>query len=742
VYKSLLKRDASLLGKEDGSCSRASIANIAMQLRKCCNHPYLFQGVEDRTLDPLGEHVIDACGKLKLMDKLLSRLKEKGHRVLIFSQMTHLLDVLEDVMAMRKYEYCRIDGNTSYDERDEFIEEYNKPNSSKFVFLLSTRAGGLGINLQTADTCILFDSDWNPQADLQAMDRCHRIGQTKPVHVYRLVTADTIEEKIVERAKKKLKLDAMVVQQGRLNQEKKPQGPSKDEMLEAVTFGASAIFRAEGDVKDEDLDAILERGRERTKLLDEKFQQDDKGDMLDFKLDGGQYTQTFEGVNYAQRQKQDLDALKTAAAVTALEGPGERKKSAYNAQAVLNAQEYQAKEAAKKRNPVPPKHRMPRLDDWAFLDVARLSEIGKLETDGFTALLSDPQKYKEVGNSECGVLSPEVSEEKKRLLEAGFRQWTKERFMQWRRLSAQHGRHAHDKITAGLQSVAPGIEISEVKAFHTAFFDQKKAEKWRDKAEYSRAMRQIERGEKATIDSKKNDSAFEELVSSAVEEGNALDALPIDGGGPATQIRDDERPYTRSEDRFLLTACYLLKDTDGHALSAAMRSTDRFLFDRRILGASHNDLAARCVALKSKCEGVRASRERQAQKALEKKRAVRPAHVVEAELRALEPKLKQAKREESQATDEWKKLDKEIRGLSSRSAPRPSLLKPEPRQLRLKPFVYYVRERGASLVQGAELPERDDMEPAVEETLATLETNWGAEGDAVKGELLSRVPSS
>ena len=109
---------------------------------------------------------------------------------------------------------------------------------------------------------------------------------------------------------------------------------------------------------------------------------------------------------------------------------------------------------------------------------------------------------------------------------------------------------------------------------------------------------------------------------------------------------------------------------------------------------------------------------------------------------ALEPKLKQAKREESQATDEWKKLDKEIRGLSSRSAPRPSLLKPEPRHLRLKPFVYYVRERGASLGASAELPERDDMEPAVEATLAMLETNWGAEGDAVKGELLSRVPSS
>ena len=148
-------------------------------------------------------------------------------------------------------------------------------------------------------------------------------------------------------------------------------------------------------------------------------------------------------------------------------------------------------------------------------------------------------------------------------------------------------------------------------------------------------------------------------------------------------------------------------------------------------------------SFKIKMRGVRASRERQAQKALEKKRAVRPAHRrVEAELRALEPKLKQAKREESQATDEWKKLDKEIRGLSSRSAPRPSLLKPEPRHLRLKPFVGHVRERGAfsSCWSGAAGARRHGA--GRRGTLAMLETNWGAEGDAVKGELLSRVPSS
>jgi SWI/SNF-related matrix-associated actin-dependent regulator of chromatin subfamily A member 5 len=740
VYKSLLKRDASLLGNSEGGVSRASVANIAMQLRKCCNHPYLFQGVEDRTQDPLGVHVIDACGKLKLLDKLLSRLKQRGHRVLIFSQMTALLDVLEDVMAMRKYEFCRIDGNTSYEERDEYIQEYNRPNSPLFVFLLSTRAGGLGINLQTADTCILFDSDWNPQADLQAMDRCHRIGQTKPVHVYRLVTADTIEEKIVERAKKKLKLDAMIVQQGRLDHQKKPMGPDKNELLEAVTFGASAIFRADApDMKDEDLDVILERGRERTKLLDDKLQTDDKGDMLDFKLDGGQYTQTFEGINYADRNKQDLDALKTAATVSSLEGPGERKKSAYNAQAVVNAQEYQAREAAKKKHPVPPKHRMPRLDDWAFLDVTRLEEIGKVETDAFTALLDDQAAYKAA--TETGVLDATVAAEKKKLLEAGFRHWTKERFMQWRRLSANHGRHDHENITKGLQKSSPDLTLKEIKAFHTAFYDKQKAKTWRNPAEYTRACRQIERGEKAAIDQKNNEGAFAELVQTSIDDGNALDALPIDGGGPACQIRDDERPYTRSEDRFLLTASYLLKDTDGHSLSAAMRSTDRFLFDRRIMGASASDLASRCASLRNKCETVRASRERQEQRRLDKKRAVRPAHVIEAELKALEPRLKQARREESSASLEYKRLEKEIRGLSNRSSPRPSL-SVEPKQLRLKPFIYYVRERGAALVAKAELPDSRDLDPAADETLGLLEAQWAEENDEVKGKLLARAPAS
>jgi SWI/SNF-related matrix-associated actin-dependent regulator of chromatin subfamily A member 5 len=175
-----------------------------MQLRKCCGHPYLFEGVEDRTLDPLSEHLVENCGKLSMVDKLLKRLKELGSRVLIFTQMTKVLDILEDYMVMRGYKYCRIDGNTTYEDRESQIAEFNSDGSEKFVFLLSTRAGGLGINLQTADVCVLYgetkscsgyglqvfvdggcirthpsrflfvltDSDWNPQADLQAQDRC------------------------------------------------------------------------------------------------------------------------------------------------------------------------------------------------------------------------------------------------------------------------------------------------------------------------------------------------------------------------------------------------------------------------------------------------------------------------------------------------------------------------------------------------------------------------------------------
>lgn len=153
LYKKLLLRDIdAITGNNSSSSGKTAILNIVMQLRKCCGHPYLFEGIEDRTLPPLGEHLVDNCGKLNMVDKLLKKLKERGSRVLIFTQMTRILDILEDYMVMRKHKYCRIDGNTSYEVREQSIDDFNREGSDIFCFILSTRAGGLGINLQVRPT--------------------------------------------------------------------------------------------------------------------------------------------------------------------------------------------------------------------------------------------------------------------------------------------------------------------------------------------------------------------------------------------------------------------------------------------------------------------------------------------------------------------------------------------------------------------------------------------------------------
>jgi ATP-dependent DNA helicase len=205
-----------------------------VQLRKICNHPYLFDitGDEDLNVDMPVQHVdhskLDApavkatgipeivtwSGKMLLLERLLPKLFEKGHKVLIFSQMTRMLDIIADWFEfVKRYKFCRIDGSVRMDIRRQQIHAFNTDPSIQ-VFLLSTRAGGLGINLTAADTVIIVDSDWNPQADLQAQDRVHRIGQTKPVIVYRLATAQTVECKILDKARSKRKLEKLVIHKG------------------------------------------------------------------------------------------------------------------------------------------------------------------------------------------------------------------------------------------------------------------------------------------------------------------------------------------------------------------------------------------------------------------------------------------------------------------------------------------------------------------------------------------------
>lgn len=182
-------KDINLLARTTGDESNCGatasrvLSNLVMQLRKCCLHPYLFDGAETDIENPTCEDLIAASGKLAVLDKLLRSLYEKNHRVVLFSQFTSVLDILDDYCTMRGFKHCRFDGSTLRAKRNFIVNQFNAPGSDYFVFLMSTRSGGMGLNLQTADTCILFDSDWNPQPDLQAMARVHRIGQKKTVHV-------------------------------------------------------------------------------------------------------------------------------------------------------------------------------------------------------------------------------------------------------------------------------------------------------------------------------------------------------------------------------------------------------------------------------------------------------------------------------------------------------------------------------------------------------------------------------
>lgn len=229
-----------------------------MQLRKCCNHPYLFANADP---DPgfTDERIIEASGKLHVLDRLLIKLRANGHRVVIFSQFTSVLDILNDYLEYREIPFCRLDGQTNRVQRQIDINRYNAPNSHLFAFIMSTRAGGLGVNLQTADTVILYDSDWNPQSDLQAMARVHRIGQKKIVHVYRLVTEGTVEERIVQRAEKKLFLDQVVNRDSirGIDQEEEISG---SELLKTLRFGAHEICQSTGkSMSDEDIDVLIDR---------------------------------------------------------------------------------------------------------------------------------------------------------------------------------------------------------------------------------------------------------------------------------------------------------------------------------------------------------------------------------------------------------------------------------------------------------------------------------------------------
>ena len=221
LYKFILAKNSNLIASIHGQhktrrAERLNLNNILMQLRKCLCHPFVYsQAIEERNTNATLSHrtLVEASSKLQLLEIMLPKLKERGHRVLIFSQFLSMLDIIEDFLFGLGLLFKRLDGNIGTLEKQKRIDAFNSPNSPLFAFLLSTRAGGVGINLATADTVIIMDPDFNPHQDMQASSRAHRIGQKKKVLVFQLMTRGSVEEKILQTGRKKMALDHILVEQ-------------------------------------------------------------------------------------------------------------------------------------------------------------------------------------------------------------------------------------------------------------------------------------------------------------------------------------------------------------------------------------------------------------------------------------------------------------------------------------------------------------------------------------------------
>merc|ERR1711992_200347 len=560
-----------------------------MQLRKCCNHPYLFDGAEPGPPYTTDEHLIQNSAKMRVLDKLLPKLKAAGSRVLIFTQMTRILDILEDYCWFRNHSYCRIDGQTAHEDRDSQIQEYNADGSKKFIFMLSTRAGGLGINLYTADVVILFDSDWNPQMDLQAMDRAHRIGQKKQVRVFRLVTENTVDEKIVEKAEIKLKLDRMVIQQGKLMDQKA--NLNKDDMVNMIRHGASYVFSTkDGDITDIDIDKLLDEGEKKTQEQQEKLAEVGESSLRNFTLDTKEDKSlyNFEGEDFREKQERDKIGLEWIAP------PKRERKANYAVDAYF-------KEALRTGSNEPKAHKAPRppkqpiVQDFQFFP-QRLFELLDQEiyhyrnTVGYKVPLNPDlgvdakkiQKEEQRKIDEAEELTEDEQLEKEDLLKEGFSNWSKRDFNQFIKLNEKYGRDDITNISKEVEGKVP----SEVIQYSKAFW-----ERCGELQDSERIMAQIEKGE-ARIQRRA-------LIK------KALDAKIARYKAPFHQLRiaygtNKGKNYTEEEDRFLVCMLHKLgfdKENVYEDLRAAVRCAPQFRFDWFIKSRTAMELQRRCNTL-------------------------------------------------------------------------------------------------------------------------------------------------
>ncbi|KAJ5512317.1 HAS subgroup [Penicillium fimorum] len=272
LYKQLVTHNKmAVTDGKGGKTGMRGLSNMLMQLRKLCNHPFVFEPVEDQ-MNPTrmsNDLLWRTAGKFELLDRVLPKFRATGHRVLMFFQMTQIMNIMEDFLRLRGMKYLRLDGSTKSDDRSELLKQFNAPGSEYFCFLLSTRAGGLGLNLQTADTVIIYDSDWNPHQDLQAQDRAHRIGQKNEVRILRLISSNSVEEKILERAQFKLDMDGKVIQAGKFDN--KSTNEERDALLRTLLDTAEAAEQIgdHDEMDDDELNEIMARSEEEIPIFQE-----------------------------------------------------------------------------------------------------------------------------------------------------------------------------------------------------------------------------------------------------------------------------------------------------------------------------------------------------------------------------------------------------------------------------------------------------------------------------------------
>ncbi|KAG5438230.1 hypothetical protein PCANB_003081 [Pneumocystis canis] len=590
-YQKILEKDIDAvngaIGKKEG---KTRLLNIVMQLRKCCNHPYLFDGAEPGPPYTTDEHIVTNSGKMVMLDKLLKRSKAQNSRVLIFSQMGRVLDILEDYCYLRGYKYCRIDGQTSHEDRIIAIDEFNAPGSDKFLFLLTTRAGGLGINLTTADVVVIYDSDWNPQADLQAMDRAHRIGQTKQVYVFRFVTDNTVEEKVLERAAQKLRLDQLVIQQGRAQLQNK-NNASKEELITMIQHGAEDVFKQKegGTITEDDIEEIMKKGEKRTAELNKRYESLGIDDLQKFSTDSAY---EWNGEDYTKRKTSNGVGINWI-----YPSKRERTQQSYSLD-----QYYKGVLKTGGRTHGPPKAPRPpkqiNIQDHQFYP-QRLIDLQDRETayfrkelgykvplaEGTPEDLEEREADRDLEQKEIDNAVPLTEDEqleKEKLLSQGFGDWQRRDFYHFIQACAKHGRNSFKALAQEIE----GKTLAQIKEYSKVFW-----ERYTEIDGYERYIGQIEAGEGRIQKQDRQTKLLHEKIS---QYRAPLQQLKI------MYNQNKGKSYTEEEDRFLLVKLneYGLSTEDVYErLREEIRISPLFRFDWFFKSRTALELQRRCATL-------------------------------------------------------------------------------------------------------------------------------------------------